>query len=272
MLWNVKNGSMPIDSTEMSYVSFGHGEKKLIVLPGLSDGLMTVRGKTLLLAAPFRPFFEKYTVYMFSRRDSMPKGYTICDMAEDQAKAMDLLGIREASLMGVSQGGMIAMELAINHPERINSLVLAVTAPCANNKLKECLQKWISLAKEGNHKALMIDTAEKSYSAEYLKKYRKMYPLMGFIGKPASYERFLINANAIMNFDAEDRLHRIQCPVLIIGGSEDQIVGVRASYEMHGKIPGSEICIYRGLGHAAYEEAKDFNTRVYRFLESAGNS
>ena len=58
MLWNAKNGSVPIGSTEMSYVSFGHGEKKLIVLPGLSDGLMTVRGKTLLLAAPFRPFFE----------------------------------------------------------------------------------------------------------------------------------------------------------------------------------------------------------------------
>ena len=95
---------------------------------------------------------------------------------------------------------------------------------------------------------------------------------MGFIGKPASYERFLINANAIMNFDAEDRLHRIQCPVLIIGGSEDQIAGIEASRRLHDMIPGSEIYIYQGLGHAAYEEAKDYNTRVYRFLESAGNS
>ncbi|MBQ1505551.1 MAG: alpha/beta hydrolase, partial [Erysipelotrichales bacterium] len=79
----------------MSYVSFGAGEKSLILLPGLSDGLTTVKGKALLLAKPYRMYFEKYTVYMFSRRDSMPKGYTICDMAEDQAKAMDLLGIRE---------------------------------------------------------------------------------------------------------------------------------------------------------------------------------
>ena len=51
---NTKNGQVSLGETEMSYVSFGHGEKVLAVLPGLSDGLATVRGKALLLAGPYR--------------------------------------------------------------------------------------------------------------------------------------------------------------------------------------------------------------------------
>lgn len=67
MLWNAKNGTVSIGNTEMSYVSFGSGKKVLILLPGLSDGLTTVKGKALLLASPYRMFFRDYTVFMFSR-------------------------------------------------------------------------------------------------------------------------------------------------------------------------------------------------------------
>jgi pimeloyl-ACP methyl ester carboxylesterase len=267
MLWNAKNGSVPIDSTEMSYVSFGHGEKKLIVLPGLSDGLMTVRGKTLLLAAPFRQFFEKYTVYMFSRKDSMPEGYSIRDMAEDQAKALQYLGISETSVLGVSEGGMVAQYLAILHPELMDKLILAVTAPCPNELSEERVKKWISFAEAGDHKALMIDTAENSYSPATLKKYRQTYPFIGAVGKPKSYDRFLINARAILGFDASDELGGIHCPTLIIAGENDKIVGVQASYALHNRILGSELYVYPGLGHAAYEEAKDFYQRILLFLE-----
>jgi pimeloyl-ACP methyl ester carboxylesterase len=56
---------------------------------------------------------------------------------------------------------------------------------------------------------------------------------------------------------------------LIIGGDEDRTVGVQGSYDLHQKIPESELFIYPGLGHAAYEEAKDFNKRVYDFIERA---
>ena len=59
MLWNAKNGSVRIHHTQMNYVSFGYGEKKLILLPGLSDGFATVKGKALVLASPYRMFFEK---------------------------------------------------------------------------------------------------------------------------------------------------------------------------------------------------------------------
>ena len=50
------------------------------------------------------------------------------------------------------------------------------------------------------------------------------------------------------------------------GLAEDKTVGVKASYEMKDKIKDSELYIYKGLGHAAYDEAKDFNGRIYEFL------
>ncbi|MDO5120284.1 MAG: alpha/beta hydrolase, partial [Coriobacteriales bacterium] len=78
---------------------------------------------------------------------------------------------------------------------------------------------------------------------------------------------FFANASAILGFDALDELRRISCPTLILAGEDDRIVGVRASEEMHERIAGSELFVYPGLGHAAYEEAPDFNDRVFRFLQ-----
>ncbi len=266
MLWNAKNGAVSVGGDTMSFVSFGRGDRAFVILPGLSDGLATVKNKALLLAMPYRLFFRRFTVYMFSRKDRMPAGYTIRDMAGDQAEAMRLLGIGRACVMGVSQGGMIAQYLAADHPDLVDRLVLAVTAPRADDTIRGNVERWIGFAERGDHRSLMIDTAEKSYSPEYLKKYRRTYPIIGHIGKPADYGRFLVNARAILGFDAYEAIGSIACPTLIIGGEEDKVVGIRPSHDMKERIPGSEIAVYPGLGHAAYEEAEDFNRRVYDFL------
>ena len=263
----MKNGSVKIADTTMDYVSFGHGPRTLIIIPGLSDGLTTVKGKAVLLAGPYKEFFDRYTIYMFSRRNALPEGFSIRDMADDQAKALKQLGKESVSVLGVSQGGMIAQCLAVSHPGLVEKLVIAVSAPDANALIKERLDRWMRLAEEGDHKQLMIDTAENSYSNAYLKKYRKIYPVIGLIGRPKNYERFMANAKAILAFNGEAELSRISCPTLIIGGSEDRIVGAEASYRMHEMIKDSELHIYEGLGHAAYEEAADFNKRVFAFLD-----
>lgn len=268
MIWNAKNGCVHIGETNMNYVSFGHGSKAFIVLPGLSDGLLTVKGKALLLAKPYLKFFQDYTVYMFSRKNEMPEDYSIRDMAADQAKALKELRITKVSVMGVSQGGMIAQFLAIDYPELVEKLVIAVSAPRVNEIIHNAVSAWMEMAVAGDQKSLMIDTAEKGYSEKYLKKYRKLYPVIGKIGKPRNYDRFLINAKAILGFDAYEELYKIICPTYIIGGDEDKTVGVKASYEMKEQIEHSELYIYKGLGHAAYEEAEDFYQRVYAFLKS----
>lgn len=261
----MKNGTVIIGNTDMYYVSFGKGEKKLVVLPGLSDGLATVKGKALILSAPYKKFFNDYTVYMFSRKNDMPEGYSMEDMADDQIKAMDELGIDKAYVLGVSQGGMIAQCMAIRHPERISKLILGVTAPYANETVKEAVTCWLDMADRDDYTALMADTAERMYSQEYLRKNRKYIPLLARITKPKDYDRFRKNAFAILGFDAREELPGIKCPTLIIAGSDDSTVGRDAAGDLNEGITGSELFVYEGLGHGAYEEAKDFYDRVLEF-------
>ena len=262
-----KNGCVSIDNTEMYYVSFGSGRKKLVVLPGLSDGLATVKGKAWILSPPYKKFFQDFTVYMFSRKDKMPDGYTIRNMANDQVLAMKRLGIEQAYVLGVSQGGMIAQYMAADHPEAVKKLILAVTAPNANDVVKEVVSAWIDTANRRDHKALMVDTAEKMYSENYLRKNRRFFPLLALFTKPSSYDRFLKNASAILNFDARSALSRISCPTLIIAGDDDNTVGNEAPYELNKGLAKSELYIYQGLGHGVFEEAKDFYDRVFAFCD-----
>lgn len=262
-----KSGSVTVGNTEMYYVSFGRGKKILAVLPGLSDGLATVKGKTWVLSLPFRKFLRDYTVMMFSRKNEMPEGYSIREMAADQVRALSLLGTGPVYLLGVSQGGMIAQYMAIDHPETVTKLILAVTAPDANGTVRENVSGWIGLAERGDHAALMADTAEKMYSEAYLRKYRSVLPLVARFTKPRSYERFLRNAQAILGFDCRSELPKIGCPTLILAGSGDRTVGKDAAEEMHRAIGGSELYVYEGLGHGAYEEAGDFYGRIQEFCD-----
>ena len=259
------NGSIKIGDTEMYYVSFGTGKKQLVVLPGLSDGLATVKGKAWLLSAPYKKHLDDFTVYMFSRKNKMPEGYSISDMADDQVTVMKKLGIEKAYICGVSQGGMIAQDIALNHPEVVEKLILAVTAPSANEVARDAVSGWMEMAERGDHISLMVDTAEKMYTDKYLEKNRKFFPLMARFTKPASYERFFRNANAILEFDVIDRLSEITAPTLIIAGSDDKTVGTEAAGELKEGIINSELYVYEGLGHGAFEEAKDFYDRIFNF-------
>ena len=269
MLFHAKNGCVPVGDTDMYYVSFGRGEKALVILPGLSDGLATVRGKALMLAWPYRRFLRDYTVYMFSRKNAMPDGYSIRDMAADQAAACEALGLRRVSVMGVSQGGMIVQHLAVDHPDLVEKLVIAVSVPRCDDALHAGVQARIDMAERGDHKSLMIDAAEKGYTEKTLRVYRLFYPFLGLLARPKDgYRRFLINARAIQSFNASAELGRIACPTLILGGAEDRTVGAAGSAELHEAIPGSELYIFPDAGHAVYEEAPDFYDRVFRFLDS----
>lgn len=266
MFYHAKDGTVRVGNASLDYITFGNGKKNLVMLPGLGDGLTTVKGKALILAMSYRIYAKEYTAYIFSRKADLPDGYTTREMARDQAMAMTALGIQQADVIGISQGGMIAQYLAIDHPALIGRLILAVTASKPNEIIQKVVGRWIQMAEEGNYKDLMIDTAEKSYSDRYLKRYRFLYPLLGCIGRPESFCRFLIQAASCIHHNAYPELPKIACPTLIIGGGCDKIVGPAAASESAEKIKGSELFIYKALGHGAYEEAKDFHKRCLDFL------
>lgn len=272
MLWNAKNRRVDIGDTDMDYVSFGRGDHVLIMIPGLGDGLTTVNGMALPLAYTYRMYVKDYKVYIFSRKNHLEKyaetGYSTRDMAKDLASAVKELGIAHANVLGISQGGMIAQYLAIDYPELVDKLVLAVTLSRPNETVRNVIDNWIRFARQGDYKALMIDTAEKSYSEKYLKKYRRLYPVLTSIGKPKDFDRFIVQAVSCIQHDAYALLHDITCPTLVIGGDNDQIVTGASSVETADRIKDSELYLYKDLGHAAYEEAKDFNSRIMRFFSA----
>ena len=267
MFYNAKNNNIKIEQSDMDYISFGKGNKNLIIIPGLGDGLRTVKGMAIPLALMYKKFAKEYTVYIFSRRNNLTNGFTTQDMAQDIAQAMNLLNISNADILGVSQGGMIAQCMAINNPEKVNKLVLAVTSSKSNEIINNVVGNWIQLAKKEDFKNIFIDTAEKSYSEKYLKKYRKYYNILWRVSKPKDYKRFIIQANSCLTHNVYDDLDKIKCHTLIIGGKQDSIVGVNSSKEIADRISNSELYLYEDYGHAVYEEAKDFNERVLKYLK-----
>lgn len=266
MFHNAQGGIVKLDKGDMDYISFGSGEKCLVMIPGLGDGLKTVKGYQIPFSIMYSKYASKYKVYVFSRRYGLTEGETTRDMAKDIASAMSRLNIPRADVLGVSQGGMIAQYLAIDYPAEVNKLVLTVTLSKPNETAIKVVGDWIKMAKEGDYKGLFIDTAEKTYSEKYLKKNRWLYPLMGRVGKPKDFSRFIIMANACINHNSYCDLEKIKSPTLVIGGDSDKIVTGKASKEIAEKIKGSKLFMYEGLGHGLYEEAKNFNSRVLDFL------
>ena len=262
MLYHAQNASI----LGMDYVRFGNGEKALIVIPGLGDGLLTLKGTALPFALVYGHYAEGYTLYGISRRRDLPHGYTTWEMADDIAAAMDALAIGEANIVGISQGGMIAQHLALRHAQKVSKLVLAVTLARQNETIQAVVRRWMELARAGDYRRIVIETADKSYGAAYLRRRRWLYALAGSFLRPKSPERYLTMTEACLQHDGYDMLERISCPVLVIGGGQDRIVGCAAADEVAGRIPGSKLYIYPHLGHGLYAEARDFPQRVLDFF------
>ena len=252
-----------IPSGRLNYVSFGTGQKNLIIIQGLN--VRDLKGAGASLALMYRMFAKEYRVYFFDRRARVEDGLTNWDLAQDVCDAMDDMKIDSADVFGVSQGGMIALALALEHPDRVSKLVLGVTACRANEHIKNVVGKWVSCALDQDHVTINQETFSLMYTEGYLKKYKLFMPLLVRMIKPKDFKRFALLASAILDFDCYDRLSEIRCPVLVLGGAQDQITTGQASLEIAQKL-NCEIHMYPEYGHAAYEEAKDFNHRVYAFL------
>ncbi len=263
MMYNAKELKLNVQDMQLGYITFGNGTKPLIMIQGLNT--RGIKGAALPLAYMYRIFAKDYKVYLFDRRPIVQEGITVRDMASDIAIAMDILGIKNADVFGVSQGGMIAQYLAIDRPDLVKKLVLAVTLSKNNDTVKQVVSSWIDMVERGSMKELVADMTEKMYSDAYVKRYRPFMPLLTVLQKPKDVQRFAILAKACLTCNTYEILDKIKCPVLVLGGRQDKVVTGEASEQIASKL-GCKIHMYDSLGHAAYEEAKDFNQIVYEFL------
>lgn len=260
----MKSMTLAVNGGELDCVRFGRGGRPLVILPGLS--FQRVKSAGLSLTWMYRSFGKEHTVYIFDKRTRIPDGFTLREMADDQAAAMEQLGLVDADVFGVSQGGMIAQYLAIGHPRRVRRLALGVTAARVNPVMEEGVGSWIAWAERGDYMAIVTDMmGEKMYSAAYVKKYHWLLPLLCKVGRPKDMSRFINMAKACLTCGTYEELHKITCPTLVLGGKEDRVVTGAASEEIAAALECG-LHLYSGLGHAAYEEAPDFNQRIKEFF------
>lgn len=263
MIYNAKELKLEVQNMVFDYITFGNGTKPLVMIQGLNT--RGIKGAAIPLAFMYRIFTKDYRVYLFDRRPVVQDGITVRDMASDIALAMDALGIKNADVIGVSQGGMIAQYLAIDRPDLVKKLVLAVTLSKNNDTVTQVVNHWIELAELGKMRELVANMAEKMYSDAYIKRYRPLLPLLTIFQKPKDVQRFVTLAKSCLTCNTYDELEKIQCPVFVLGGRQDKVVTGTASEEIAEKLK-CNIHMYETLGHAAYEEAKDFNQIIYEFL------
>ena len=250
----------------MDYVTFGKGNQPLVIIPGLGDGLQTVKGMAMPFSITYRKLSERYKIYVFSRINELRQGYTTRDMAADVAEAMETLNLDAAYVMGISQGGMIAQWLAVDFPERVQRLILAVTTAKPSQLARERIEHWQKLSQSGTFRDLMLDIAKHSYTQKSYQKWRILSNIMGRLGRIKDEKRIAIQSQSCLTHDSLEVLKEIQCPTLVLGALEDDVIGVDGSKELAKAISDCQLLILKHSGHALYEENKVFQEAVCEFL------
>ncbi|MBR3144750.1 MAG: alpha/beta hydrolase [Clostridia bacterium] len=252
----------------MRYFSFGSGEKVLVILPGLS--ITSVMPSADTIAAAYGKFSDEYTVYLFDRREDMPKVYGIDDMARDTAIALEELGLKNVNLFGASQGGMIALLLSINYPHLVAKLAIGSSTAKVGEFNEKILKRWIELAKLQKKEELYLDFAKKIYPERFYEKYKNAFIEMSKTVTDSDLSRFIISASGTKGFDVTEKLKEIKCPVLVLYAADDKVLGGDSAKELKEKLSTREDVTffgYSGFGHAAFDTAPDYKRRLYAFFE-----
>ena len=249
----------------VDYVTFGRGDKVLVIITGLSlQGLSDM--SDLAIHSLFYRYAKEYKVYIFDRKDHIEEGLTIENMADDLYQSLQELHIDNASIIGISQGGMIAQLFAIKYPQKVTSLVLALTFSRNNAISRETIRGWIEMAENGDMDQLNMDSVSKSFSSPVLK---KLYVINRLFLKSVSKEkrhRFVGLAKSILAFDCYSSLDKITCPTLVLGAKTDLVLGVDGARELANSIPNASYHEFDKLGHATFIESKQFNKMILEFL------
>ena len=256
------------DNFSMDYFKFGKGSRTMVILPGLS--VQSVMGSADAVAGAFTMAQDDFTIHVFDRRNELPSEYSIYDMAKDTAEVIKKLGLSDIYLFGASQGGMIAMTIAIEYPELVKKLALGSTSSHVKPEQYEALGKWVELAKKGDRTDLYLNFGEMIYPPEVFEQYRDFFTNVSQTVTEEELKRFVILASGIKDFNVTDRLCEIKCPVLVTGAFEDKVLDDDATMEIAEKLDYKQgdfhLYMYTGFGHAAFDTAPDYRQRMLDFF------
>ena len=188
-------------------------------------------------------------------------------------KAMiDHLHLKNLALFGISYGGEVAMQVAIQYPHIVERLLLFNTTAYTNDWLKEIGHAW-NLAST-NAEAYYGTTIPVIYSSNFYENKREWMTrrkeiLLKIFANPDFAQAMVRLTNSANDLDVRKQLHKIQCPCLIVGSEEDAITPLSHQRYLHEQIKGSQLVVVPGSGHASmYEKPMLFSSLVLGFVLS----
>ncbi len=197
--------------------------------------------------------------------------YTMADYGDDAAALLDSIGWKSARVIGVSFGGMVAQELALRHPDKVERLVLACTSPGGAGGASYPFHEIQHLKGEDRAKFLMpvSDTRRDAAWAAANPQTYAQFVAMGSVdphaGEPGREMGARRQIEARAAHDTWDRLGDIACPTLIAAGRFDGIALPAAQERMAGRIPGASLQFFDG-GHLFMIQDRAANPAIAAFL------
>jgi pimeloyl-ACP methyl ester carboxylesterase len=204
-------------------------------------------------------------------QSTLPPGrLSIARLGGAVAGLLEALGLMPAHVVGLSLGGVVALQLALDAPSRVRSLVLVNSFARLRQPARRAVRGLVRLG--------LLLTAPMSWTGAWvaggLFPHPEQRPL-----REATTQRIASNSRwaylrtiaAVLRSDLGPRLGEIRVPTLVVAGSEDQTVALAAKEETARRIVGARLEVVEGSGHATpIDAAEAFNLLLLRFLEGVG--
>jgi len=199
-----------------------------------------------------------------------PGPYSLSDFVNDAIDLLDARGIQRAQLIGFSFGAMIAQAVAIEHPDRVDRLVLVSSVAARTAQESERMRQRASALEEGGPSNILEAALERWFTPEFRARHpevvdKRVQRAMQNdpVGYVAAYRVFAES-------DIDEPLSRIQAPTLVMTGEHDVGSSPRMARLIHERVKGSQLEILAGLRHNVIAEAPELITGlVLGFFESA---
>lgn len=225
---------------------------RLLFISGTGGDL---RRQPSVMDGPLPRRFEvlAYDQRGLGRSDKPPGPYAMADYADDAAALIAAAGWPSARVLGVSFGGMVALELAARHPGVVERLVVACASPGGAGGSSYPLHTLADMAPDARARFLtpIFDTRlDAAWAAANPEAHAALIAAAvdPFDGEPGRAEGARLQLEARAGHDVWDRLPGLACPTLIAAGRYDALAPPQAQTAMAGRIPGAKLRMFEG-GH-----------------------
>jgi 3-oxoadipate enol-lactonase len=201
------------------------------------------------------------------KSDSPPGSYPIAQMADDAAAVLNAARVERAHVYGISMGGMIAQELALNHRERVRSLILGCTAcgganavPAQPAVMQTLMDRATMTPEEGVEAMVPFIYSASTPRAridEDLAIRRRTFPAAA---------AYLAQIQGVLGWSSFDRLHNIGVPTLVLHGERDQLVPPENGRILAQKISGARLRLFERASHIYPTDEPEASNHEARFF------